>query len=92
MEQQAEAEHAIIKANADAEMSKIKAEADLEVSKKQADTKEYKGLKEAAANEAIAKSVTQELINYNYSIKWDGKLPTMVAGDSMIPVVNDINK
>ena len=82
MEAQQEAQRQVIKAQADAEQAKIAAEADLEVTKIQADAAEYAGRKEAAKNEAIAKSITKELVNYYYIQQWDGKLPTTVLGDS----------
>lgn len=82
MEAQQEAQRQVIKAQADADQAKIAAEADLEVTKIQADAAEYAGRKEAAKNEAIAKSITKELVNYYYIQQWDGKLPTTVLGDS----------
>ena len=82
MEAQQEAQRQVIKAQADAEQAKIAAEADLEVTKIQADAAEYAGRKEAAKNEAIAKSITKELVNYYYIQQWDGKLPATVLGDS----------
>ena len=82
MEAQQEAQRQVIKAQADAEQAKIAAEADLEVTKIQADAAEYAGRKEAAKNEAIAKSITKELVNYYYIKQWDGKLPATVLGDS----------
>ena len=82
MEAQQEAQRQVIKAQADAEQAKIAAEADLVVTKIQADAAEYAGRKEAAKNEAIAKSITKELVNYYYIQQWDGKLPATVLGDS----------
>lgn len=82
MEAHQEAQRQVIKAQADADQAKIAAEADLEVTKIQADAAEYAGRKEAAKNEAIAKSITKELVNYYYIQQWDGKLPTTVLGDS----------
>ena len=61
---QVNAESAKIKAEADAENAKIKAEADLEVVKIEADGVEYAGEKEAAANKAVADSITEELLKY----------------------------
>ena len=91
MEQEAAARMAIIQAEANAETARIKAEADLEVVKINADGVEYAGQKEAAANEAIAESLTEELLRYYYIQNWDGKLPgTYVGSDdvSMIIVGN----
>ena len=53
MEKQAEAERQVIAANAALEVSKIEAEA-----------VEYAGQQEAAANKAIASSLSSQLIDY----------------------------
>ncbi|MBE6718002.1 MAG: prohibitin family protein [Ruminococcaceae bacterium] len=91
MEQKAAAEMAVIQANAAAETSKIQAQAELEVTKIQADASEYAGQKEAAANDAIAKSLTEYLIKYYYIQEWDGKLPeTYVGSDDVSTIINGI--
>ena len=71
-----------IEAEAAAEVAKIQAAADLEVQKINADAAEYTGRKEAAKNEAIAHSLTPELIDYLRIQQWDGKLPTTILGDN----------
>ena len=71
-----------IEAEAAAEVAKIQAAADLEVQKINADAAEYTGRKEAAKNEAIANSLTPELIDYLRIQQWDGKLPTTILGDN----------
>lgn len=77
MEKQAEAERNIIEANAAAEVAKV-----------QADAEEYAGRKEAAKNEALAKSLSRELIDYLYVLGWDGKLPeTYVGSDNVSTIV-----
>lgn len=76
MEQEAEAQRSVVQANAAAEVSVIQAEADLEITKIQADAAEYAGQKDAAVNNAIATSLTPELLYYYYIKGWDGKLPT----------------
>ena len=73
MEKQAEAERQVIAANAALEVSKIEAEA-----------VEYAGQKEAAANKAIASSLTSQLIDYYTVQQWDGKLPTVTDGTPFI--------
>ena len=73
MEKQAEAERQVIAANAALEVSKIEAEA-----------VEYAGQKEAAANKAIASSLTSQLIDYYKVQQWDGKLPTVTDGTPFI--------
>ena len=73
MEKQAEAERRIIEANAALEVSKIDAEA-----------VEYAGQKEAAANAAIAQSLTPTLIEYYKVQHWNGELPKITSGTPII--------
>ncbi len=92
MEQRAEAERKEIIAKADADIAVIQAEADKEVLRIQADAAEYAGQKDAAVNEALAKSLN-ELLNEYYTIKqWDGKLPEyLVQGiDSVSPILGSV--
>lgn len=81
IEAQQQAERQKIEAEAAAEVAKIQAAADLEVQKINADAAEYTGRKEAAKNEAIAKSLTPELIEYIRATQWNGQLPTTVLGE-----------
>lgn len=83
----AEAERARIEAENAAEIARINAEADLEVQKINADAAEYAGQKEAAANKAISNSLTPELIQYQYAIRWDGVLPGVMS-ENVIPFLN----
>lgn len=76
MEQEASAERDIIAANASAKTAVIAAEADLEIVKIQADAAEYAGQKDAAINQAIASSLTPELLYYYYIKGWNGELPS----------------
>lgn len=98
MEQQAAAEMTVIQANAaaetakiqaqaDAETAKIKAQADLEVVKIEADGVEYAGQKEAAANKALADSLTESLLQYYYVQNWDGKLPNTYVGSEDVSAI-----
>ena len=75
-----------------AEVAKIQAEADLEVVKTQADAAEYAGQKDAAVNEALAKSLTDILIEYYTLQQWDGKLPEYyVSGvEGVNPILGSI--
>ena len=73
MEKQAEAERKIIEAEAALEVAKIDAEA-----------VEYAGQKEAAANQAIAASLTPLLVEYYKLQQWDGQLPTVSGGSAII--------
>ena len=71
---------------------KIEAEAAAEVVRIQADATAYeiktKADAEAEANEKIAATVTEELIDYTQAQNWDGKLPgTYIGSGSAIPVI-----
>lgn len=92
-----EAQTAQIQANKDREVARIQAEKDKEVAQIQAEQKiiaaeaEAKALliaaeAEAEANREIAKSLTQELIEKLKYDQWDGKLPTVTGGNSIISV------
>lgn len=87
MEQEAAAEMAVIQANAAAETAKIKAQADLEVVKIEADGVEYTGRKEAAANKALADSLTEKLLEYYYIQNWNGKLPDTYVGSEDVSTI-----
>lgn len=87
MEEEAAAEMAVIQANAAAETAKIKAQADLEVIKIEADGVEYAGQKEAAANKALADTLTEELLEYYYIQNWDGKLPDTYVGSEDVSAI-----
>ena len=71
---------------------KIEAEAAAEVVRIQADAAAYeiktKADAEAEANEKIAATVTEELIDYTQAQNWNGKLPsTFIGSGSAIPVI-----
>lgn len=78
---QQEKEAATIKA----EQAKIEAEAEAEVIKAKAEA-------EAAANKMIAESLTPELIEMTKYQRWNGKLPTITSGDSLIVDAKDFAK
>ena len=73
MEKEAEASRRVIDAEAAAEVARIEAEAAA-----------YAGEKEAVANEKIAASLTQPLIDYYKIQKWNGQLPTVTGADTII--------
>ena len=82
-----------LRAETEAEQKVIEAKAAAEVRKVNADAEAYevraKAEAEAEANRMISESLTQELISYTYAQSWDGRLPTVMTGDSgMIPVLN----
>jgi len=78
---QQEKEAATIKA----EQAKIEAEAEAEVIK-------AKAAAEAEANRLIAESLTPELIEMTKYQQWNGKLPTITSGDSLIVDAKDFAK
>ncbi len=79
---QAEADKKVIAANAEAETAKIAADAEAYAVKVKAEA-------EAEANDEIAASLTQELIDYTKIITWNGQLPQvqMSGSDSVYPVI-----
>lgn len=88
MEAQQKAERDRINAESAAEIAKINAEADLEVQRINADAAEYAGQKEAAVNKAVSESLTEELIRYQYALRWNGVLPGVMLGESAMPMFN----
>lgn len=93
MEEEQKAARQKIQAEANAEVAKIEAEADREVLQIQADAAEYAGQKDAAVNEALAKSLTDILIEYYKIQQWDGKLPeTYLGGDgsTVLPIIGSL--
>ena len=93
MEEEQKAARQKIQAEANATVAKIEAEADREVLQIQADAAEYAGQKDAAVNEALAKSLTDILIEYYKIMQWDGKLPeTYLGGDgsTVLPIIGTL--
>lgn len=89
MEAEQKAARDRIEAESSAAIAKINAEADLEVQKINADAAEYAGQKEAAVNQAIAASLTPELVAYYEIMQWNGQLPTTYLGEGeAIPVID----
>lgn len=78
---QTEAEQKVIEANAAAEIKKVEAEAEAQAIITRAEA-------EAEANRKISESLTQSLIDYTYAQTWDGKLPTFMGENSVIPFLN----
>ena len=86
---QAAADAAKIAAEADAEVAKTKANAAAEVARIEADAEEYRKQKEAAANQAVSESLTEELLQYFYINGWDGKLPeTYVSQEDFLTILD----
>jgi regulator of protease activity HflC (stomatin/prohibitin superfamily) len=57
-----------------------------EQAKGEAESRTIRAQAEANANLLIAKSLTPELVQYQYALKWDGKLPQATGGT--IPFLN----
>lgn len=89
---QTEQERMTMEAEQSAKRKKIEADAAAEVLKIQADADAYaitaKAEAEAEANKKLNESITDELINYNQILKWDGKLPTFIGGEGTMPILN----
>ena len=80
-----EAEQKIVEANAAAQVRKVNADAEAYELRARAEA-------EAEANRMISESLTDELIQYTYAQSWNGKLPTVMTGDTgMLPVL-DVNE
>jgi len=83
----AEQSKLVIQTQAQAAKSKqiIAAEADAQQQRLRADAKAYavkvKSIAQASANARLAKSLTQLLVKQNQIDKWDGKVPTVQAGE-----------
>ena len=74
----ATAEIEIAQAQADAELKK--AQAKIEIAKAEAEAKKVAAEAEAEANRIVAESLTDEILDKILAEKWDGKLPSVVAG------------
>lgn len=89
---QTEQERMTMEAEQSAKRKKIEADAAAEVQKINADAEAYaitaKAEAEAEANKKLNASITDELISYNQILKWDGKLPTFMGGESTMPILN----
>lgn len=84
IEAQAEADKLVIAAQADADAALIAAQNDVEVQKLAADAAEYAGQKQAAVNERIAESLTDDLNQYYLIEAWKSgaDMPETVLGGS----------
>lgn len=81
METQQKAERDKIAAQAAADVAKINADADAYAITAKAEA-------EAEANKKLNASLTDQLINYNTILHWDGKLPQFMGGDGTMPILN----
>ena len=83
--QQNKNETELAKAEAEAQAALIKASAEAEALK-------IKGEAESQYNSDVASSITPELIEFLIANGWDGKLPTIVGGNSTTILPTDIFK
>jgi regulator of protease activity HflC (stomatin/prohibitin superfamily) len=89
-------EQQTMEAQQEAQRKKIAAEAAADVTRTEADAKAYEtrvhAEAEAEANQKIAASITDTLIEYVQAQNWDGKLPgTYVGSEEAIPIINTDN-
>ena len=84
METQQQAERQKIEADAKAAVVKINADAEAYSTKVKAEA-------EAEANQKIAQSLTENLIQFNQVKQWNGELPTYVSGSAAesVPVLSE---
>ena len=80
-----------LKAETEAAQKVVEAEAEAQIRRVTAEAEAYEILQraeaEAQANQKLAESITDRLIEYRYYEVWDGKLPQMVMGESTTPMV-----
>lgn len=92
---QTQAEQTVIEAEAAAEKAKIEAGASAEVKKIEADAEAYeisvRATAEAEANQKVARSLTDALINYTYAQNWNGELPIYMGGEGTVPMLDLTN-
>lgn len=89
-------EQQTMEAQQEAQRKKIAAEAAADVTRTEADAKAYEtrvhAEAEAEANQKIAASITDTLIEYVQAQNWDGKLPgTYVGVEDAVPIINTDN-
>lgn len=83
MEQQAAAERQKIAAEAAAEVKRVEADAEAYSTKVKAEA-------EAEANQKIAATITDELIEYTKTQMWDGELPTYMGDGTPVLDLTDV--
>lgn len=73
-----------IAAQQNAETQKIENQTKVDKAKADAEAKLIEAKAEAEANELLQKSLTDKVLKEEWIQKWDGKLPNVQSGDSMI--------
>lgn len=84
MEAQQAAERKKIQAQAEADVQKINADAAAYAIRVEAEAK-------AEANKQLAQSVTEELIQYNEILQWNGVLPSVYGSNGVLPILSNIS-
>lgn len=79
IEEKQVAQQQLLKAETEKQTAITNAEAEAEALRIRAEA-------EAEANKILAQSVTPELVEYNKIEKWDGKLPTVSGGTSIVDI------
>ena len=88
-----EQEQKVLEAEAAAKQKVIAATADAETAKIAADAGRYAKEQEAEGNRKLQESITDELIRYKETEKWDGKLPEIYGGaDGVLPIIDNRNQ
>ncbi|KRF43688.1 prohibitin family protein [Paenibacillus sp. Soil787] len=78
------AQNDLEKAKIDAQQSVVKAEADAKVAKAKADADLYVAQQQAKGNEELAKSITSNLVDYQFLKVWKGDVPDAWGNGSLI--------
>lgn len=85
-------EQQTMEAEQEAKRKKIAAEAAAEVTRTEADARAYEtrvqAEAEAEANEKIAASITESLIDYEQARRWNGQLPSTYASNGALPIIS----
>lgn len=96
VEEKQVAEQNKLRAETEAAQRVIEAEAAAQIQQIEADAAAYevtaKASAEASANQMIAESLTDELIEYTYASSWNGELPMYMADSNTTPVLNFTGK
>lgn len=92
---QTQQEQQTMEAQQAAERKKIQAQAEADVQKINADAAAYairiEAEAKAEANKQLAQSVTEELIQYNEILQWNGVLPSVYGSNGVLPILSNIS-
>lgn len=81
-----------IAAQQNAETQRIENQTKVDKAKADAEAKLIEAKAEAEANELLRKSLSDEVLKQEYIEKWDGKLPSVQSGESMILDIGSADK